>query len=702
MAAKACVWIWSLSLFAGTLCLAQEGAPVYPAARKISVNDTLHGVIVKDPYRWLESDTSTETRAWVVQQNAVTEQYLNQIPFRAELNQRIRELSNYPRWSIPAVCGDYLFYQYNTGLQNQPVLFRQDVHTGKESEFVNPLMSNAAGTTSVSIASFSKNKKHVALLYSMAGSDWNEIRIRTTEGAELADHIRWVKFTSVVWDKEGFYYSRYPEPAKGMELSGLSQNHSVYYHKLGTPQSQDKLIYEDKEHPLRYHSLSATEDGRFQFLLISEGTDGHETWYRDMKSSDKKFKPLFKGFRNKNRVIDHVDGWLIVHTDEDAPAYRVVLVDPRNPDKQHWKELIPENKDILQQVSCAGRKLFLLYLHDVSSRCERFSLNGVSEGEIEFPGIGTADGFHGTKDDTTVFYSFSSFNMPPVIYSYHIRSKTSRIFRQADLKFDPSSLEVKQEFVQEADGTRIPMYIVHRKGLEMNGLNPTLLYAYGGFNISIRPQFNPALIAFIERGGVYVQANIRGGGEYGKHWHEAGMLEKKQNVFNDFIACAEYLHTRKYTSATKLAIQGRSNGGLLVGAVMTQRPDLFRVAIPQVGVMDMLRFQKFTIGWGWVSEYGSSDNPDQFRYLLKYSPLHNITPAPYPATLITTSDHDDRVVPAHSYKFAASLQENQTGKNPVLIRIETDAGHGAGTALNKSISISADIYSFILYETMKN
>jgi prolyl oligopeptidase len=677
----------------------QESQPQYPVTRKDAITEMYHGIAVPDPYRWLENDTAQETREWVRQQNLLTESYLNRNPDREQIRIRITELMNFPRWSLPAVCGSYLFFNSNTGLQDQSVITRQEGLFGQETEFINPLKISKAGTSSISIASFSKDKKYVALHYSNAGSDWSEIRIREAAGKELTDVIRWVKFSAVVWDNKGFYYSRYPSPGKGSELSGINKYHSVYYHKLGDRQEEDKLVYDDREHPLRYHSLSATEDGRFQFLSISEGTDGHETWFRDMKTGDKKFKPLFTGFRNKNKVVDHVDGMLIVHTDEDAPRYRLVMVDPKKPEKENWKELVGENNDILQQVSSAGKKLFLLYLRDVSSRCYQYSITGNNEGEIELPGLGTAEGFNGSKEDTVIFYSYSSFNTPQIIYSYHIRNKTSTVFRSPQLRFDPSQLEVRQEFATESDGTRIPMFIVHKKGLEMNGLNPALLYAYGGFNISIRPQFNPALIAFLERGGIFVQANIRGGGEFGKLWHEAGMLEKKQNVFNDFIACAEYLHTKKYTSPARLAIQGRSNGGLLVGAVMTQRPDLFRVAIPQVGVMDMLRFQKFTIGWGWVSEYGSSDDPKQFKYLLDYSPLHNVTPAPYPATLVTTSDHDDRVVPAHSYKFTAALQERQTGNLPVLIRVETDAGHGAGTALSKSIAISADIYSFIFQMT---
>ncbi|MBX7202238.1 MAG: S9 family peptidase [Bacteroidia bacterium] len=671
----------------------------YPESRKDPVTEKYHGISVSDSFRWLENDTALDTRTWVTAQNKVTNEYLAQIPFRNEIKARITELTNFPRWSVPSVCGQYLFFQANSGLQEQPVLYQQQGLYGPESVFLDPSARSKGGTESVSIASFSKDKKYVALHHSKAGSDWSEIRIRDMQGKELPDVIRWVKFSAVTWDGKGFYYSRYPAPDKGNELSGINKHHSVYYHKLGERQEKDKLIYHDMEHPLRYHGLSATEDGRFQLLTISEGTDGYETWYRDLKSGDKQFKPLFTGFRNKNRVIDHQHGKLIVLTDEGAPHYRLVLVDPKKPSKDNWVELIKEDKNILQQVTSAGGKLFLQYMVDVTSRCYQYSLKGEREHEIQLPGLGTTDGFSGTKEDSVVFYSYTSFNTPPLIFSYNIKHKTSRIFRQPPLKFNPDELEVKQEFVTEADGVRIPIFIVCKKGLVLNGTNPTLLYGYGGFNISIRPQFNPALIAFIERGGVYVLANIRGGGEYGKHWHEAGMLEKKQNVFNDFIACAEYLQNNQYTSPSKLAIQGRSNGGLLVGAVMTQRPDLFRVAIPQVGVLDMLRFQKFTIGWGWVSEYGSSDDASQFKYLLEYSPLHNVTPAPYPATLITTADHDDRVVPAHSYKFAAALQQNQTAGMPVLIRIETDAGHGAGTALSKSIAISADVYSFILYNT---
>jgi prolyl oligopeptidase len=688
-----------LFLCGGTLSLLAQ-ALHYPLSKKGNASDTYHGITVPDSYRWLENDTAAETRSWIRSQNALTFDYLGKIPFREELKSRITELNNYEKWWVPLRAGDYYFSWGNSGLQNQAVLYVKKGIAGKHQVFIDPNTLSQQGTVSVGIAGISKDKKHLAYSLSKAGSDWSEIRIReVSTGKELDDRIEWVKFSAAAWDGKGFYYSRYPKPESGSELSGQNRCHAVYYHRLGDTQDNDKLIYDDKAHPLRYHSLSTTRDGRFLLLSISEGTDGHETWYRDTRSSEKSFKPLFTGFRNKSTVIDNEDGHLLVLTDEDAPHYRIVKVDPKRPGKENWQEIVSENDDILQHVEASAGSLFLNYLQHACSRVVQLTRTGKLIREVQLPDMGSVEGFAGEKEDTVLYYSFSSFNRPATLYAYHLKSGHSEVFRKPELRFDPDQFVIRREFVSQPDGVKIPLFIVHRKGLLLNGENPALLYAYGGFNISLRPQFNPSLISFLEKGGVYAQACIRGGGEYGRAWHEAGMLEKKQQVFNDFIACAEFLHAARYTSPSRLAIQGRSNGGLLIGAVMTQRPDLFKVAIPQVGVMDMLRFQKFTVGWGWVSEYGSSDDPKQFRYLLDYSPLHNATPAPYPATLVTTSDHDDRVVPAHSYKFTANLQAQQTGDQPVLIRIETDAGHGAGTALSKSIALSADIYSFILHQT---
>jgi prolyl oligopeptidase len=681
--------------------LSQSDAQIsYPESHKTEVTDTYFGTEVKDPYRWLENDTSDETKAWVKKQNEVTQSYLGKIPYREKFKTRLKELLNYPRYSSPFKAGEYYLFSKNDGLQNQAVFYKQKGLTGNSEVFLDPNVLSGKGTVSVGYAGFSKDKKLAAYTLSTAGSDWSEIRIKeVVTNRELPDVIQFVKFSGAAWVGNGFYYSRYPEPVKGSEFSGQNRFHTVYFHTLGTPQSEDRLVYEDKNHPLRYHGVYVTEDERFLILSISEGTDGNEIWFQDLKAGDKTFKPLITGFENSSNVIDNEGGNLLVYTNVAAPNYRLVSVNSANTAQTDWKEMIPEKPELLQSVSVAGSFLFSNYLKDVTTRIYQLDRMGKQIREIKLPVPGSAEGFGGEKTDTEVFYTFTTFNYPPTIFKFDLKSGTSEVFRKAELKFNPEDYEVKQVFVPSKDGTKVPMFIVHKKGLKLDGNRPTLLYAYGGFNISLEPAFSPTRIAFLENDGVYVQANIRGGGEYGETWHKAGMLEKKQNVFDDFISCAEWLKKNSYTSSEKLAIQGGSNGGLLIGAIMTQRPDLVKVCIPQVGVLDMLRFQKFTVGWGWVDEYGSSDKADEFEFLYKYSPLHNIQKTAYPATLVTTADHDDRVVPAHSFKFIATLQDHQTGNNPVLIRIETDAGHGAGTALNKSIDQVADIYSFIFYST---
>lgn len=672
----------------------------YPQTRKDNVVDDYFGTKVADPYRWLENDTSAETGNWVKRQNEVTFGYLEKIPFRNAIRERLKELVNYPRYSSPFRIGEYYFFSKNDGLQNQSVFYYQKGLNGTPGIFLDPNKMSEKGTVAVNYAGFSNDKKYAAYTVSKAGSDWAEIRVKEiATGRELSDKLEWVKFSGAAWMGDGFFYSRYPAPEKGTELSGQNRFHTVYYHKLGDPQSKDVLVYEDKQNPLRYHGVSVTEDEHFAILTISEGTDGFETWVRNLKAGEKQFSRLTSGFSNKSSVVDNLGDKLLVHTDVGAPNYRLVLVDPKNPDVSNWKNVIPEKPELLESVSTAGGKIFASYLKDVTTRVYQYDTNGSLEREITLPALGNAYGFGGNHDDQFLFYTFTTFNFPPTIYKYTIATGVSEEFRKSEIKFNPGDFEVKQVFARSKDGTRVPMFIVHKKGLRLDGNNPTLLYAYGGFNINIEASFSAFRIAFLENGGVYAQANLRGGGEYGEDWHRAGMLEKKQNVFDDFIACAEYLQKEGYTSPEKLAIQGGSNGGLLVGAVMTQRPELFKVAIPQVGVLDMLRFQKFTVGWGWVDEYGSSDNEQHFPFLYKYSPLHNLKDTAYPATLVTTADHDDRVVPAHSFKFIAALQEHQKGSNPVLIRIETDAGHGAGTALNKSIEQIADIYSFIFHVT---
>ncbi len=674
---------------------------VYPTSKKVDVTDEYHGTKVSDPYRWLENDTTAETGAWVKAQNKVTFDYLDQIPYRNKFRDRITELLNYPRYSAPFKIGNTYFYTKNDGLQNQSVYYKMQGENGTPEVFLDPNKMSEKGTVSIGLAGASNDDKYVAYNISSAGSDWSELRIKeVATGKELPDVIKFVKFSGAAFRGDGFYYSRYPEPGKGTELSGQNQFHAVWYHKLGTPQSDDKLIYEDREHALRYHSAEIGKEERFLILSVSEGTDGNELRVMDLKKGETAFKPLISGFDNSSGYIDQEGDRVLVYTNINAPNYRLVSIDPSNPDQKNWIEIIPEKPELLKGVSVAGNKLIAQYLKDVTTRVYQFGRDGKLDREIELPSVGSASGFSGEKTYTDVYYTFTSFNYPPTVFKYNIASGKSELFRKSELKFDPSQYEVKQVFVPSKDGkVKVPIFIVHRKGLKLDGQRPTLLYAYGGFNINLEPGFSPSRIAFMENDGVYVQANLRGGGEYGEEWHKAGMFDSKQNVFDDFIACAEWLQSNGYTSKDKLAIQGGSNGGLLVGACMTQRPDLFKVAIPQVGVMDMLRFQKFTVGWGWVDEYGTSDKKEDFQWLYKYSPLHNIKPVAYPATMVTTADHDDRVVPAHSFKYIAELQAKHTGSNPVLIRIETDAGHGAGIALNKSIQATADIYSFILFNT---
>jgi prolyl oligopeptidase len=522
-----------------------------------------------------------------------------------------------------------------------------------------------------------------------------------TTGKDLADTLNWVKVSSISWQGDGFYYSRYPAPGKGLELSSKNENHQVWYHKAGTSQSEDKLVYEDPKNPQRFHIAYNSEDERYTFLNISDrgkGFDGIALFYKDKMDADGNFKPIIPEVGKYDySIVDVVDGKFLVQTNEDAPNNKVVEIDPKNPAKSNWKTIIPEQPEPMTNISSAGGKLFVNYLKDVTSRIYVYDLKGKKLSEVKLPAIGSAGGFGGKKEDKFVFYTFNTFNYPPTIYRYDIETGKSTVFRKPELSFDPSDYDVKQVFYTSKDSTRVPMFIVHKKGIKLDGTNPTMLYAYGGFNISSMPGFSATLIPWLEQGGIYAVANIRGGAEYGEKWHEAGMLNKKQNVFDDFISAAEYLINNKYTASSRLAIRGGSNGGLLVGAVMNQRPELFKVAIPQVGVMDMLRFHKFTIGWNWIAEYGSSDKPEDFKNLLGYSPIHNLKDGVhYPATMITTADHDDRVVPAHSFKYAATLQEKHKGANPVLIRIDTNSGHGASNT-RKSIESIADIYAFTLY-----
>ncbi|HEV7780117.1 MAG TPA: prolyl oligopeptidase family serine peptidase [Chitinophagaceae bacterium] len=687
-----------LFLFCPLLLLAQLQ---YPETKKGDVKEDYHGTQVADPYRWLEDDNSDETKAWVKAQNKVTMDYLNSLPDREKIKKRLEELWNYPRYSSPFKKAQYYYYFKNDGLQNQSVMYRQSGLDGKPDEFLNPNTLNKEGIAALGGTSFSRTGKYFAYSIAVAGSDWQEIYVMESGSKKLLkDKIEWTKFGGASWNgDEGFYYSGYDKPDEKSKLSKQNQFHKVFYHKMGTDQSEDVLVHGDKEHPLRYHGAGLTEDRHFLILNVSEGTSGGELWYWDKTDAKQSgFKLLIAGFSTEPDVVDNDGAKLIIRTNDGAPNYRVVLVDPKNPGKENWKTVIPEKEEALQGVGTGGGYLFASYLKDASTKVYQYTYDGKLVREIKLPGIGSANGFGGEKEDKEFFYTFSSFSTPPSIYRYNIATGESTLFRKTEVKIKTDDFVTEQVFFPSKDGTKVPMFLTYKKGMERNGQNPVLIYGYGGFNIPITPGFSTSNAFFVEQGGIYVSVTLRGGSEYGEKWHEAGMLEKKQNVFDDFIGAAEYLIKEKYTNNQKIAIRGGSNGGLLVGAAMTQRPDLFKVALPAVGVMDMLRFHKFTVGWGWAVEYGNADSASQFPFLYKYSPYHNLKEGiSYPATLVTTADHDDRVVPAHSFKFTSRLQEYNAGTNPMLIRIETNAGHGAGKPTSKVIEEAADIWSFVLY-----
>lgn len=674
----------------------------YPETKKTSQEDDYFGTKVADPYRWLENDNSEETKEWVLAENKITHEYLSSVPFNSKVKKRLEEMWNYAKYSSPFKEGDYYYYYKNDGLQSQNVLYRQLRLHGTPELFIDPNTMSKDGTAAIGTPSFSKNKKYAVYLVAQAGSDWQEAHIMNVLDKKLLnDEVDYIKFSGTSWKgDDGFYYSRYPVPDEKNKLTTQNQNHKVYYHKLGTPQSEDALIYEDRDHPLRTVGAGLSEDEHFLILGKSEGTNGAEIWVKDMKNTTpgNDFKLLIKGFDTEAEFIDNDGDKLLVRTNADAPNYKVVLIDPKNPSKENWTIIIPERQELLESAGTAGHKLFLTYLQDASSRVYQTNYKGNLEREIKLPGIGSAGGFSGNADDKEIFYTYTSFDYPASIFRYHIATGQTDLFRKSEVKINANNYQTVQSFFTSKDGTKVPLFITYKKGLQLNGNNPVLLYGYGGFNIPMTPGFSISNAFFLEQGGVSVIVNLRGGSEYGESWHKAGMLEKKQNVFDDFIAAAQFLIDKKYTNPQKLAIRGGSNGGLLIGAAMTQRPDLFKVAIPQVGVMDMLRYHKFTIGWAWATEYGSSDKKEDFEYLYKYSPLHNLKAGvKYPATLIITADHDDRVVPAHSFKFAATLQADNDGTNPTLIRIETKAGHGAGKPTGKQIEEAADIWSFVMY-----
>ena len=675
----------------------------YPQTRTVEQVDTYFGEKVADPYRWLEDESSKETADWVAAQNRLTFSYLERIPYRGQVRARLEKLYNYERYTAPFRRGAYYFYSHNTGLQNQNVFFVQKGLDGAPEVLIDPNKFSADGTSKLGALGVSGDGRHAAYAISKGGSDWQEYRVmETATKRQLPDVLNWVKVSGIAWQGEGFYYSRYDAPEAGRSMTSKNENHKVYFHKVGTPQSEDVLVFEDRANPQRFHLLSTTDDERFAVLSVSErgkGKRGNALFYRDARSADKAFRPLVAEIGDDTfDVLDNVGDKLLVKTDRHAPNGRVFLFDPKAPEEKNWKDVLPERPEPLDDVEAAGGKLFATYLKDVTSRVYVYNLDGRLENEIEMPGLGNVGGFGGLRDDKVVFYTYSSFNAPPTIYRYDIASRKSAVFRAPRIPdFRPSDYEVRQVFYTSKDGTRVPMFLTHRKGLALDGRNPTLLYGYGGFNSTLSPGFNSMRLALLEQGFVYAAANLRGGGEYGEKWHEAGTKLKKQNVFDDFIAAAEFLIKEKYTSPDRLAVQGVSNGGLLVGAVANQRPELFGAVIQQAGVMDMLRFHKFTIGWNWVADYGSAENEAEYRALRAYSPIHNVRAGTkYPAVLVTTADHDDRVVLAHSFKYAAAMQAAQAGDNPVLIRIDTKSGHGASST-TKAIEQAADIYSFLFH-----
>ena len=669
----------------------------YPETKKVDVVDDYHGTKVADPYRWLEDDHSEETKAWVTEQNKVTFSYLESIPFRDKIKERFTQIFNYPKYGAPIKAGDRYYFFKNDGLQNQSVMYVKNDINAEAKVFFDPNKLSEDGTKALSTFSFSDDGKYLAYGVSTGGSDWNEFFVMNTETREqLSDHLKWIKFSGIAWKGNGFYYNRFPEPT-GSELSTKNEYSKVYYHKIGDKQENDILIYEDNDRPNRGFSAQTTDDERFLIVYMREGTSNNGFMVKDLSDPNAKFITITDDLKNNYAVLDNVDDKLLVRTDYNAPNYRLIVVDPKNPARENWKDILPEKKDVLQGVRIIGGKLIATYMQDVAHHVYLFDLSGNPEGEIELPSLGTV-GFSGKRNENIAFYTFTSFTYPGTIFKFDVSTKKSESYQQIELDFDFENYETKQVFYESKDGTKIPMFIVHKKGLKLNGNNPTYLYAYGGFNSSRLPTFSTTRLMLLENDGIYALANLRGGGEYGEAWHKAGMLEKKQNVYDDFIAAAEYLIKEGYTSPSKLAIAGGSNGGLLIGAVINQRPELFKVALPAVGVMDMLRYHKFTIGYYWAVEYGSSDDPEQFKYLYAYSPLHNIKEGlNYPATLVTTADHDDRVVPAHSFKYIAELQDKYNGENPVMIRIETQAGHGAGKPTSKIIEEVADVWSFIFY-----
>jgi len=675
-------------------------AVTYPATQKdTTVTDDYHGTQIADPYRWLEDDQSAETKEWVSRENIVTNGYLSQIPFREKVKARLEQIFDYEKFSPPFKEGNKYYFFKNDGLQNQSVLYAQDNLNSQAETVLDPNKFSADGTTSLGEMDFSKDGRYLAYSISEGGSDWRTIVVKDMQTGEmLADKIEWVKFSGIAWQGSGFYYTRFPEPKKGDELKAANKFGAVYYHSLGKAQSEDQLVYNDKTNPDRSFGGGTTEDERFLYVSGWESTSGNALFVKDLSQANNKFVPIVATYEKDFNVVDNVDEKLLILTNHKAPNQRLILVNPLQAEEAQWQTLVPEDAaDVLQSAVVCGGKIVCTYLHNASSSLRIFDLKGKQIQEIALPEIGTVGGVSGKSKEPMAFFAFTSFLRPNTIYSLDMNSMQIKVFKAPKIDFNPDLYTTEQVWYNSKDGTKVPLFITRKKNIAYDGQNPTLLYGYGGFNISLTPVFSPTRAALLENNGIYVVANIRGGGEFGEKWHKTGTKCQKQNVFDDFIGAAEYLVEKKITSPARLAIQGGSNGGLLVGACMTQRPDLFGVCFPAVGVLDMLRYHQFTIGYAWATDYGRSDNKEEFACLIKYSPLHNVKKVAYPATMITTADHDDRVVPAHSFKFAATLQENQQGPNPVLIRIETSAGHGAGKPTSKIIDEAADILSFMFY-----
>ncbi len=671
----------------------------YPVSKKGDQVDDYFGVKVEDPYRWLEDDTSKETAEWVKAQNAVTFNYLEQIPFREKIRQRLTKLWDYEKFGRPFKKGDNYYFYKNDGLQEQFVVYKQKDLESEAEVFIDPHTFSKDNTIRLKGLYFSQDNKYCGYATTTSGSDWREFYVMNADTKEkLSDHLQWIKFSGMAWYKDGFYYSRYEEPEEESKLKASNENNKLYYHKRGTNQSEDILIHKDESNPKYNFSPYVTEDEKYLVITVWEGTSLNMIYYKDLEK-DSEIKPVIDSFHADYYFIDNTGGGFLFMTNHQTPNYKLILINPQNPSEENWKTIVPEQEYVMSNVHYLSGKLIVQYLKDAISSVSVYSLSGDKLYDVELPGVGTILGFTGKRDDKEVFYSFTSYTQPPTIYKYDVVNNKSTLFKKSALKFDMENFVTEQVFYPGKDGTKIPLFITYKKGLNLKNNNPALLYGYGGFKATMVPRFRLTIIPLLENGFIFCVAGLRGGNEYGEKWHKAGMLENKQNVFDDFIYAAKYLFDKSYSSPEKISIYGGSNGGLLVGACMTQEPEMFKVAIPLVGVLDMLRYHQFTIGHAWAVEYGSSDDKNQFEYLYKYSPLHNIkTGTKYPATLITTADHDDRVFPAHSFKFAATMQEKSVKENPVIIRIETETGHGIDTT-SKIIDLYTDLWSFLMYNT---